>query len=270
MDHLLKNLTGIERTNDLSRPWIPENKRPTFFHGLHEFIRGRHRDIEIVEVMITLFTLDEMKNVRVVYTRKTDTFVELDRRGQIANEQGGKLFISIHCNSLEHKPSSTRGFEVYLLRPGRTEEAISIAERENAVIKMEPGYEKRYKELTEENFILVAMAQSAYVKASEQFADILQNAMGRETGIPNSGVKQAGFYVLVGAAMPNVLVETAYLSNRQEERFLKSESGQQKIAESIFRAIKRYKTEYEKVLQEGKDIGEAPSLTSPEEGAPAR
>jgi N-acetylmuramoyl-L-alanine amidase len=198
-----------------------------------------------------------LKGVNVVYTRKDDHFVELDRRGKIANEAGGKLFISVHCNSLPRKPSRTRGFEVYLLRPGRSEEAIAIAERENSVIEMEPGYEEKYQQLTEENFILVAMAQSAHVKASEVFADLAQKEIESRTGIPNRGVKQAGFYVLVGAAMPNVLVESAYLSNREDERFLKSESGQQKIAESLFRAVRQYKEEYEKLLQEGRDFGEA-------------
>jgi N-acetylmuramoyl-L-alanine amidase len=198
-----------------------------------------------------------LNGVSVVYTRKDDRFVELDRRGKIANEAGGKLFISVHCNSLPRKPSKTRGFEVYLLRPGRTEDAIAIAERENSVIEMEPGYEEKYQQLTEENFILVAMAQSAHVKASEVFADLAQKEIESRTGIPNRGVKQAGFYVLVGAAMPNVLVESAYLSNREDERFLRSESGQQKIAESLFRAVRQYKEEYEKLLQEGKDFGEA-------------
>ncbi len=197
-----------------------------------------------------------LKGVEVVYTRKDDRFVELDRRGTIANEAGGKLFISVHCNSLPHKPSKTRGFEVYLLRPGRTEEAIAIAERENSVIEMEPGYEEKYQQLTEENFILVTMAQSAHVKASEVFADLAQKEIESRTGIPNRGVKQAGFYVLVGAAMPNVLVESAYLSNRDDERFLKSDSGQMKIADALFRAIKKYKEEYEKLLEEGKDFGE--------------
>ncbi|MBP1647329.1 MAG: N-acetylmuramoyl-L-alanine amidase [Bacteroidetes bacterium] len=196
-----------------------------------------------------------MSDVRVIHTRSDDRFIELDRRGQIANEADGKLFISIHCNSLKRKPNPTRGFEVYLLRPGRTEEAIAIAERENAVIELEEGYEKRYQQLTEENFILVTMAQSAHAKASEIFADITQREMEARTGIPNRGVRQAGFYVLVGAAMPNVLVESAYLSNREDERFLKSESGQQKIAEALYRAIKGYKEEYEKLLMEGRELG---------------
>ena len=196
-----------------------------------------------------------LKNVTVVYTRKTDRFVELYRRGQIANEAGGKLFVSIHANALKRKPSKTQGFEVYLLRPGRTEEAIAIAEQENKVIELEEGYENRYEELTEENFILVAMAQSAHMRASEQFADLAQQELEKHTGLENRGVKQAGFYVLVGAAMPNVLIEAGYLSNRSDERFLKSARGQEKTANAIYRAIKRYKDEYEKLLMEGKDIG---------------
>jgi N-acetylmuramoyl-L-alanine amidase len=87
----------------------------------------------------------QLPGVRVVYTRTSDRFVELYRRGQIANESGGKLFISIHCNAMPRKPHPANGFEIYLLRPGKTEKAISIAERENAVVKMEEGYEQRYK-----------------------------------------------------------------------------------------------------------------------------
>ncbi len=196
-----------------------------------------------------------LKDVKVVYTRKTDTFVELYRRGQIANSAKGKLFISIHCNSMRRKPHVQRGFEVYLLRAGRTEHAVEIARRENAVIRLEKGYQQRYQELSEENFILVTMAQSAYMRYSERFAEILQAEMGRRLPLSDNGVKQAGFHVLVGASMPNVLVETAYLSNREDERYLKSQKGQQQIAEAIFSAVKRYKAEYEKTLDEGREIG---------------
>lgn len=199
-----------------------------------------------------------LADVKVVYTRTTDQFIELYRRGQIANQAGGKLFISIHCNSKAHKPNPTNGYEIYLLRPGKTENALRIAERENAVVKYEQGYEQRYQQLTEENFILLTMAQSAYVKYGEKFADFLHREMGRQTGLHSNGVKQAGFYVLVGASMPNVLVETAYLSNRRDESILKSDRGQQRIAESIFNAVRRYKQEYEKSLEEGKDLGSDP------------
>lgn len=217
-------------------------------------VREKTVSLGIVLKLGALITKN-LPGVKVVYTRKDDRFVELDKRGKIANEAGGKLFISVHCNALPRKPSVTRGFEVYLLRPGRTEDAIAIAERENSVIEMEEGSPERYQKLTEQNFILVAMAQSAHVKASEMFADLTQKELASRTAIPNRGVKQAGFYVLVGAAMPNVLIETAYLSNREDERFLKSDAGQQKIADALLRAIKKYKEEYEKLLEEGKEIG---------------
>jgi len=196
-----------------------------------------------------------LPDVKVVYTRDRDEFIEVYRRGQLANEANGKLFISIHCNSMPKKPHSTNGFEIYLLRPGKTEAALRVAEKENAVVKMEEGYEKRYQELTEENFILLSMAQSSYVKYSEKFADILQQEMGKKLQLDNNGVKQAGFWVLWGASMPNVLVETGYLSNRKDERFLRSESGQREIAEALFEGVKRYKTDYEKSLNNGQEPG---------------
>lgn len=188
---------------------------------------------------------EQMKDVKVVYTRKTDKFVELYRRGQIANEAGGNLFISIHCNSTPHKPSSTNGFEVYLLRPGRTKEAIDIAARENSVIKYEDN-PARYKKLTDENFILVSMAQSAYMRYSEKFADLLDKQFTKDISEKPLGVKQAGFYVLVGASMPSVLIETGFLSNPHDAHYLNSSRGQSQIAEAIFKAIKEFREMYEK------------------------
>ncbi len=194
-----------------------------------------------------------LKGVRVVYTRKTDTFIELYRRGQIANEEKGKLFISIHCNSMPKKPNKANGFEIYLLRPEKTERAIEIAQMENSVIKQEADYEKHYSKerLTAEDFIITTMAQNAYVRYSEKFAEIASDAMSKGLKIKNSGVYQAGFLVLVGASMPNVLVETGYLSNKKEEKFLATKKGQQKIAEALFAGIRSYKAVYERALREG-------------------
>ena len=188
-------------------------------------------------------------DVKVVYTRSDDTFVELYKRGKIANEAKGKLFISIHCNSLAKKNSSTRGFEVYLLRPGRTKRAIEIAEFENSVIKYEDNPE-RYQDLTDENFILVSMAHSSYMRYSEKFSDILNQKWSNYTKIPSRGVKQAGFYVLVGASMPSVLVESGFLSNREDEAYLKSSSAQQQIATAILNSITDYKDYYQKSFEE--------------------
>ncbi|HSP88815.1 MAG TPA: N-acetylmuramoyl-L-alanine amidase, partial [Ignavibacteriaceae bacterium] len=106
----------------------------------------KEKDINLgVSLKLGKLIEQNMKDVKIVYTRKNDTFVELYKRGKIANEQGGKLFISIHCNSTPKKPSNATGFEVYLLRPGRTTEAISIAERENSVIQYEENPEKYEK-----------------------------------------------------------------------------------------------------------------------------
>ena len=151
---------------------------------------------------------------------------------------------------MPHKPSQQNGFEIYLLRPGRTEEAIAIASRENSVIQLEEGYKEHYQDLTEEKFIIVTMAQSAYMKQSELFAECSASSMAKRLSIKNGGVKQAGFQVLVGASMPNVLVELGYLSNRSEEQILRSEKGQDRIAEALFRGIKDYKKKYEISLQE--------------------
>jgi N-acetylmuramoyl-L-alanine amidase len=193
---------------------------------------------------------ENMPGVRVEYTRKDDTFVPLDKRGQMANAAGGKLFISLHCNSTEKKPSNARGFEVYILRPGRTEEAIRIAEFENSVIKFEKDYEKRYAKLTDENFILINMAQSAYAKYSERVAELMHEKVKRSPQISSKGVKQAGFYVLVGASMPSVLIEAGFLSNAKEEQYLATQAGQAHLAKLFYDAIADYAVEYEKSLKE--------------------
>jgi len=215
-------------------------------------IGTREKDITLgIVLKLGKLIAEKLPEVKVVYTRKTDRFVELYRRGQIANENQGKLFISIHCNSLEQKPSATNGFEIYLLRPGKTDDAIKIAQKENAVVRLEQDFQNRYQDITDENFIILTMAQSAYVRQSEQFASFLEEEMGKKLSEAGHGVKQAGFYVLVGASMPNVLVETGYLSNRKDEMFLRSPSGQQVVAESILNAIRTYKEAYEKTLKEG-------------------
>jgi N-acetylmuramoyl-L-alanine amidase len=190
---------------------------------------------------------DNLSDVRVIYTRSSDRFVELYKRGKIANEKNGKLFISIHCNSTPQKPTTISGFEVYLLRPGRTREAIEIAEMENGVINYEDN-PKRYQELTDENFILVTMAHSSFMKYSEKFSEILSGQFEDNSNIKSGGVKQAGFYVLVGASMPSVLVESGYLSNKKDAAYLTSNRGQEEIAEAIFNAVKKFKDEYDKEM----------------------
>jgi len=208
----------------------------------------REKDINLgVSLKLGRLIETNMKDVKVVYTRSNDTFVELYKRGKIANEKGGKLFISIHCNSTPQRPTNASGFEVYLLRPGRTQEAIQIASRENGVIQYEDN-PKRYEKLTDENFILVSMAHSSYMKYSEKFSDLLDKQFGNNLNYGSRGIKQAGFYVLVGASMPSVLIETGFLTNRKDATYLNSDNGQSKIAESILNAIKNYRDYYQQFM----------------------
>lgn len=184
----------------------------------------------------------EFPDVEVIYTRKTDKFIPLRDRARIANEQNGKLFISIHANSNKNK--SVRGFETYLLRPGKTEDAVDVAERENSVIKFEESTEY-YKQYDNEQLILATMAQSAFMKESEDFASLVQQGLSSEVPSRSRGVKQAGFYVLVGASMPNILVETGFVSNTREGKNLGWAEYRQKIAEGIFEGIKDFKLKYD-------------------------
>ena len=186
-----------------------------------------------------------MPGVKVVYTRHEDHFVELYRRGEIANAAHGKLFISVHCNSTPQKPSNASGFTTYFLRPGKTQAAIHVAARENAVIKYESGHHK-YENLSDIDYILTSMERTQDVKFSEKFASLVQEELGKKLQIPDNGVSQAGFLVLIGAAMPNVLIETGFISNPKNETLLKSESGETNYAKGIFEAIKKYKAIYER------------------------
>src|SRR5579884_690474 len=166
-----------------------------------------------------------MPGVKVIYTRHDDHFVELYRRGEIANAAHGKLFISVHCNSTPQKPSNATGFTTYILRPGKTDAAIHVAARENAVIKYETD-RHQYQNLSDIDFILTSMSRNQDVKFSEKFAAFTQEELSKTLSIPDNGVSQAGFYVLIGAAMPSVLIETGFISNPKEEALLKSDAGE--------------------------------------------
>ena len=189
--------------------------------------------------------LEKNAGIKVVYTRDEDVFIGLIDRTKMANDANGKLFVSVHANS--NKNRKIQGFETYLLRPGKSEDAIEVASRENAVIKLE---EKtgQYDNLTGENLIMATMAQSMFMKESEDLAAIIQMELDKRLNTPNRGVKQAGFYVLIGASMPNVLVEVGFISNPAEEKKLKQAVHKQRIAESIYEGIKHFKYSREKLL----------------------
>tara|TARA_B100001029_G_C15057683_1_gene455729 strand:- start:1052 stop:2509 length:1458 start_codon:yes stop_codon:yes gene_type:complete len=185
----------------------------------------------------------ENMGIKVIYTRDEDVFIPLWKRTQIANDAGGKVFISIHANSAPNN-TSVRGFETYLLRPGKTQDAIDVAQRENEVIALEELYHK-YEELSNDKLILYTMAQSAFMKQSEFLAFEIQKELDKVLTSPNRGVKQAGFHVLVGASMPNVLIETGFLSNKSEAKLLGQSRYRNKISQAIFSALVNFKDKYE-------------------------
>ncbi|MFB0516488.1 MAG: N-acetylmuramoyl-L-alanine amidase [Candidatus Neomarinimicrobiota bacterium] len=204
---------------------------------------------ELMEKTVTLDVAQRLgrlikrkSNMRVVYTRDEDVFVPLWQRTKIANEAGGKLFISIHVNGV--KSRYAHGFETWLLAPANTQEAIEVARLENSVIALEES-NHAYQEFSDEALILSTMAQSVWMKESEALAGIIQEQLSKGLDAPNRGVKQAGFLVMIGATMPNVLVETGFISNRIEEQKLAQNEYRQHIAEGLFSAIMIFKEKYE-------------------------
>ena len=191
--------------------------------------------------------VQKLPGTKVVMTRDDDTFVELHRRTKIANNANGKLFVSIHCNSMPTIPHPARGCETYILRPGRNEDAARVAATENASIALEQA-QSSYTGLTEEELIVATMAQRSFVRFSEAFASLVQQHAPRYTGLKNRGVNQAGFLVLVGASMPNILFETAFLSNPDDARIISSKEGQEQMAQAMLQAIKDYAELYQSTL----------------------
>lgn len=190
---------------------------------------------------------ESMPGTKVIMTRDSDVFIELFRRTQIANEAKGKLFISIHCNSMPTKPNPAHGCETYILRPGRNDDAARVASRENASVKFENS-STRYQGMTEDQIIIATMAQRSFVRLSESFASVIQQEVKSGTPLADRGMSQAGFFVLVGASMPNVLVETGFLSNTTDAEYLASTAGQSALAKSLANAVKLYAATYQRSM----------------------
>ena len=204
----------------------------------------REKDV-VLDITKRTGALLEKSGIKVVYTRDEDIFVPLLDRTKMANDANGKLFVSIHANA--NKNRKIQGFETFLLRPGKSEDAIEVASRENSVINLEE-FTDQYADLTGEALIMATMAQSMFMKESEDLASIIQMELDKRLNTPNRGVKQAGFYVLIGASMPNALVEVGFISNPAEEKKLKQKAHKQQIAEGIYSAIKHFKLSREQIL----------------------
>lgn len=186
-------------------------------------------------------------DLKVVYTRDKDVFIDLDKRGQLANDHKADLFVSIHINSNESK--APKGLETYVLGLHRSKENLEVAMKENSVIRYEKDYSIKYAGFDPhraESYIIFSLMQNVYLEKSLRFAALVQDALVGHTGRIDRGVRQAGYLVLKDAAMPAVLVEAGFISNPEEERYLCSAAGQNEIAASIFQAVGQYKASVEK------------------------
>ena len=182
------------------------------------------------------------KDVKVIYTRKTDVFVPLHTRADIANKAKADLFISIHTNALPKKRIS-RGLETYTLGMHRAADNLDVAKRENSVILIEKDYKQRYQGFdpnSSESYIMFEFMQDRNMAQSVELAKLVQKRTCATAGRQNKGVKQAGFLVLRETSMPSCLIELGFISTPDEEQFLNSESGVEKLGKGIYQAFVDY------------------------------
>ena len=182
------------------------------------------------------------KDVKVIYTRKTDVFVPLHTRADIANKAKADLFISIHTNALPKRKIS-RGLETYTLGMHRAADNLDVAKRENSVILIEKDYKQRYQGFdpnSSESYIMFELIQDKNMAQSVELAKLVQKRTCAEARRQNKGVKQAGFLVLRETSMPSCLIELGFISTPDEERFLHSESGVEQLGRGIYQAFVDY------------------------------
>ena len=206
--------------------------------------KGKEKNINL-NVATKLGKLIERNcnDTKIVYTRKSDVFVPLHKRADIANSAKANLFISIHTNAVARKNSHVRGTETYTLGLHRTEENLEVAKKENSVILIEDDYKQRYAGFnpnSSESYIIFEFMQDKNMEQSVNFATLIQKQF-KDCNRVDKGVHQAGFLVLRETSMPSVLVELGYISNPSEETYLLSDKGTSELAKAIFNAFLSYK-----------------------------
>jgi N-acetylmuramoyl-L-alanine amidase len=226
----------------------------------------KEKDVALaVALKLGNYIEENMKDVKVVYTRKTDVFVELQERAEIANRAKADLFICIHCNSACVRDKKLKrdvcneeanGAETYVMGIKNEKGKLDIAKRENSAILLEDNYVKKYNGFdpnSDESYIIMSMFNDVYLTQSLSFASKVQHQYGTKTGRVDKGVKRASLWVLWRTYMPSVLTEIGFLTNPEEEHFLGSAKGQDYIASGIFRAFREYKDELEGIVKKYDD-----------------
>lgn len=204
---------------------------------------NREKDINLAITLEVGRLLEaNQKNVKVIYTRKTDVFVELGQRASIANKAKADLFVSIHTNAIDRDPNRQPvGVQSYTLSLSTASTNLEIEKRENSVIKYEKDGERKYHySQNVENDIMFELMQDRDMKESVRCAKIIQNQMVNYGGRKNMGVKQANLLVLRQTYMPSVLLEVGFISTDSEEQFLMSDEGRKKMAMAIYKGIVEY------------------------------
>ena len=231
---------------------------------------GKHSKEKKIALAVALKTgkyiEENLPDVKVIYTRNSDRFVELYKRAQIANKANADFFISIHCNA--NNNSSAYGTETYAMGLHKSNANLNVAMKENAAITFEEDAGTAYEGFdanSPESYIRFTLFQNIFLDQSLDLANKIERQFKERVGRKSRGVHQAGFLVLWRTAMPGVLVELGFLSNPTEEKFLLSEQGQVFMASAIYRAFKAYKSEYEKenkplvvkeIVKEGNPLAE--------------
>ena len=221
-------------------------------HGGHDAgAVGSFSKEKNINLRYTLLVGDMIKknipDAKVIYTRDKDVFVDLNERARIANRNKADLFVSIHTNS--SKNTSANGMETFTLGVSRSKENMEVAMLENSVIKLEEDYETKYEGFdpnSVDSYIMFEFMKDQYTDRSITCADFIQTKMIQTSKRNDRGVRQAGFLVLRATAMPSVLVELGFISNKDEEKYLNNNENQVKLATAIFNGIKEYKHELDK------------------------
>lgn len=222
---------------------------------------SREKDINLA-ITLDLGAIIErnFKDVKVVYSRKTDKYLTLQERANVVNDNHANLFICIHTNS--SPSSSSYGAESYTLGLAKTKSNLDVAMRENSVITLEENYKTKYKGFdpnSVDSYIMFEFMQDKYIDRSIDFASTVQKQFRTYSNRADRGVRQAGFWVLHRSACPSVLVEVGFISNPAEERYLTSEQGQREMATAIFNAFVDFKRNHDKKL--GRPVSSVSKIT---------
>lgn len=216
-----------------------------------------------------------LPEVRVIYTRKTDVFIPLNERANIANRANADLFISVHTNALP-AGKVARGFETYTLGMHRAKDNLDVAMRENSVISMEKDYQQRYQGFdprSSESYIIFEFIQGKNMERSVELARMIQRGVCDGANRPDKGVHQAGFLVLRETSMPGCLIELGFITTPDEERLLNDDSRVDDIARGIYEAFAKYKNKYDKSVsvpyraKDSEDVN-LPKIVPDQEPAP--